>query len=397
MNHFKVIILSGIILLFQATGSCTVNTTSTDLLPGAYRTEMYFPLLTGKQIAVVANHTSLIGDQHLVDSLLKSGFKVVKIFTPEHGFRGVADAGEKIRDDVDPITGLPVVSLYSNKKKPTPEDLRNVDIVIFDLQDVGARFYTYISTMTYVMEACAENDIPMIVLDRPNPNGYYVDGPVLQAGFESFVGLHPVPVVHGMTVGEYALMVNGEGWLKNGKQCQLTIIPVKNYTHKDIYQITVSPSPNLPTPQAVYLYPSLCFFEGTVVSVGRGTDKPFQIIGHPSFSRGTITFTPQSKPGASNPPHRNTLCYGIDLTDYALRQKENPPQINLSWLIEFYHDLKDQTRFFNNYFDKLAGNSDLRKQIEAGMSEEEIRQSWQNDLKKFKVIRKKYLLYPDFE
>jgi uncharacterized protein YbbC (DUF1343 family) len=352
-------------------------------------------MLQGKRVAVVANHTSLINGAHLVDSLLNSGINIVKIFSPEHGFRGKADAGQLIDDKIDLVTGLPVISLYGKHKKPTNEDLQNVDLIVFDIQDVGARFYTYISTMTYVMEACAENEIPVIILDRPNPNGFYVDGPVLEKEFKSFVGMHPVPIVHGMTVGEYAKMVNGELWLTDSLQCDLTVIPVKNYAHGDFYELPVKPSPNLPNKFAVYLYPSLCLFEGTVVSVGRGTDYPFQVIGHPDFPSGNYIFVPRSIPGAAtHPRHENDSCRGRNLIGYAREMKNNPAQLNLTWLIDYYEALKDKTNFFTDYFTLLAGTETLQKQIEEGWTEEQIRESWQPGLDEFKPIRKKYLLYP---
>jgi len=288
--------------------------------------------------------------------------------------------------------------LYGKNKKPQVADLADVDMVVFDIQDVGARFYTYISTMTFVMEACAENQIPVIILDRPNPNGFYVDGPVLESEFKSFVGLHPVPIVHGMTVGEYAKMVNGEGWLENGVKCELSVIPVENYTHRDFYELPVRPSPNLPNKNAVYLYPSLCLFEGTIVSVGRGTDFPFQVIGHPDFVTGSYLFTPKSIPGvASKPKYEGVTCFGQNLTGFAENITNQPHQLSLFWLIEYYKILKDKGSFFDNYFEKLAGTAQLRKQIEEGWSEVQIRESWQPGLEKFRQIRKKYLLYPDFE
>ncbi|MBE0637518.1 MAG: DUF1343 domain-containing protein, partial [Bacteroidales bacterium] len=275
------------VLLAALLSTCIHGQEPKKIIPGAERTSLYFPLIQNKRIAIVANHTSLIGEQHLVDSLIRAGMDVVKVFSPEHGFRGKADAGQKVDDAIDRVTGLPVISLYGDNKKPRETDLSDIDIIIFDIQDVGARFYTYISTMSYMMEICAAKGLPMLVLDRPNPNGFYVDGPVLEEGFTSFVGLHPVPIVHGMTVGEYARMVNGEGWLENRLKCDLTVIPVGNYTHNDFYDLPVGPSPNLPNKYAVYLYPSLCLFEGTVVSVGRGTDLPFQVIGHPQYTLGS--------------------------------------------------------------------------------------------------------------
>jgi uncharacterized protein YbbC (DUF1343 family) len=288
--------------------------------------------------------------------------------------------------------------LYGKNKKPQAIDLEGIEIVIFDIQDVGARFYTYISTMTYVMEACAENQIPVIVLDRPNPNGFYVDGPVLEPAFKSFVGLHSVPIVHGMTVGEYARMVNGEGWLENGVKCELSIVSIENYNHANFYELPVKPSPNLPNKYAVYLYPSLCLFEGTIVSVGRGTDFPFQIIGHPGYAIGSYLFTPKSIPGvATKPKYEGMPCLGQNLTDFARDMEKLPRQLHLSWLTGYYKILKDKGNFFDNYFEKLAGTAQLRKQIEEGWSEEQIRESWQPGIEKFKKIRKKYLLYPDFE
>jgi uncharacterized protein YbbC (DUF1343 family) len=393
--------LFGFVFVFALFIGCSVvfaQESKDRIIPAAEQTELYFPLLEGKNIAVVANHTSLIMDSHLVDSLVRSRIPVIQVFSPEHGFRGTADAGLKVSDRIDLVTGLPIMSLYGSHKKPFPEDLENIDLVVFDIQDVGARFYTYISTMTLVMEACAENDIPVFVLDRPNPNGYYVDGPVLKPGHKSFVGMHPVPIAHGMTVGEYAQMVNGEFWLADSVQCELTVIPVKNYSHSDFYELPVKPSPNLPNKFAVYLYPSLCLFEGTDVSVGRGTDYPFQIIGHPEYVLGSYIFTPRSIPGAaSNPKHQGVYCNGQNLIGYAQNMESNPSQINLSWLIGYYDFLKDKSDFFNSYFVKLAGTDLLQKQIENGNTEEEIRASWQPELEEFKEIRKKYLLYPDFE
>jgi len=370
-----------------------VLTNYNQIVTGDEQTSAYFPLLRGKRVAVVANQSSIIGKTHLVDSLLSSGIRVVRIFSPEHGFRGNKSAGAAVKNGLDTATGLPVISLYGKHKKPTVEDLQNVDVVLFDLQDVGVRFYTYISTMTLVMEACAENKVPLIILDRPNPNGFYVDGPVLKPGFTSFVGMHPVPVVYGMTLGEYARMVNGEHWLKNGVTCDLKVIPMKYYTHNMIVKLPVKPSPNLPNWKAVYLYPSLCFFEGTIVSVGRGTDKPFQIFGYPEMS-GNYVFTPKSTPGASlHPKLENEICRGEDLTAFAKNYRKEPSQLHLQWLLKAYRDLSEKHTFFNHYFDKLAGTDQLRKQIEAGFTEAQIRQSWQKGLKRFRKIRRKYLLY----
>ncbi len=377
----------------RAQNQLPVLTNYDQIVTGDEQTSVYFPLLQGKRVAVVANQSSIIGKTHLVDSLLSSGIRVVRIFSPEHGFRGNKEAGEKVKNGIDVQTGLPVISLYGKHKKPTIEDLQNVDVVLFDLQDVGVRFYTYLSTMTLIMQACAENHVPLIILDRPNPNGFYVDGPVLKPGFISFVGMHPVPVVYGMTIGEYARMVNGEHWLKNGQTCDLTVIPMKYYTHDMMVKLPVKPSPNLPNWKAVYLYPSLCFFEGTDVSVGRGTDKPFQIYGYPGMN-GDYVFTPKSMPGASlHPKLENKTCRGEDLTTFAKSYRKNPPQLHLQWLLKAYHELSEKHTFFNNYFDKLAGTDQLRKQIEAGFTEAQICQSWQKDLRRFRRIRKKYLLY----
>jgi uncharacterized protein YbbC (DUF1343 family) len=367
------------------------------IMPGAFMIDEYLPLLKGKRIGIVANHTSLINNTHLVDSLISLKVKVTKIFGPEHGFRGDQPDGKEIPGGKDPKTGISVVSLYGNHKKPAKADLSEIDILIFDIQDVGARFYTYISTLTYVMEACAENNIPLIVLDRPNPNGYYVDGPVLEPAFASFVGMHQVPVIYGMTIGEYARMANGEKWLKGGVQCNLTVIKCKTYTHKSRYQLPVRPSPNLQDMKAIYLYPSLCMFEGTVVSIGRGTDSPFKVFGHPKYTNGSFSFTPEPIKGVSeDPPLKGQICNGKNLEKEAETLKAKG-KIELSWLLETYKNLNLKADFFNTYFEKLAGNSKLREQIIAGQNETEIRKSWQPELDSFKKIRKKYLLYPDFE
>ncbi len=367
------------------------------ILPGAYLTGEYLNLLKDKKVGIVANQTSVINQTHLVDSLLSLGANVVKIFGPEHGFRGDQPDGKEVSNTTDPRTGIEIVSLYGDHKKPNQTDLTNIDLMIFDIQDVGARFYTYISTLTYVMEACAEKSIPLIVLDRPNPNGYYIDGPVLDTAYASFVGLHSVPMVYGMTIGEYAAMVNGEKWLAGGKSCDLKVIKCANYTHSSRYQLAVSPSPNLHDMQAVYLYPSLCLFEGTVVSVGRGTDSPFKVFGHPDFVIGSYSFTPKPIKGVSeNPPLKNQLCYGQNLTE-AAEIIEKKGHIELFWLMEAYKILNTKTEFFTAYFDKLAGTQELRQQIIARTDEVTIRKSWKPKLDIFKEIRKKYLLYPDFK
>ncbi|MEZ5083786.1 MAG: DUF1343 domain-containing protein [Bacteroidales bacterium] len=368
------------------------------ILTGADQTENYLPLIKHQNIAIVANQTSQIGGVHLVDTLLSLGVNIKKVFGPEHGFRGNAADGQLVSDSVDKKTGLPIVSLYGKHKKPTHEDLVEIDLVIFDIQDVGARFYTYISTMSYMMEACAENGVEMIVLDRPNPHGDNVDGPVLEKEFSSFVGLHEIPVVHGMTVGEYAQMVNGEGWLKDGIKCDITIIPCKSYNHKSRYELPVAPSPNLPNNIAIQLYPSLCFFEGSIISVGRGTEFPFQVIGHPDFGIGSFVFTPEPVPGVSNHPlYEGEACYGQSLEGFALNVLPKDRRLHLNWLIDYYSYFKDKEPFFTNYFEKLAGTDKLREQIEAGLTETQIRESWQEGINAFKEIRKKYLLYPDFE
>lgn len=360
---------------------------------GAEQTERYFHLLKGKHIALVVNQTSVVGDVHLVDTLFRSGFVIKKIFAPEHGFRGEAEAGATIHDSEDTKTGIPVVSIYGKNKKPTPEHLNDVDVVIFDIQDVGVRFYTYISTMHYVMEACAENHVDMLVLDRPNPHGATVDGPMLKPGFESFVGMHPIPVVHGLTVGELADMINGERWLEGGTHCNLTVIPCENWNHTMPWAWDIPPSPNLPNMQAVRLYPSLCFFEGTEVSVGRGTDFPFQVVGYPDPKFGAFSFTPESVPAAIKPLQMGKRCYGIDLREAAAESFTLKYLLAFSELFNAPGDLITRKSFFN----LLAGNNLLAQQIKQGLSEEEIRASWEADLTAYKELRKKYLRYPDFE
>lgn len=360
---------------------------------GADQPELYLPMLKDKTVAVVTNQTGLLKDKtHLVDFLVKNNIKIKSIFAPEHGFRGDADAGEKVKNGVDIKTGIAIVSLYGPNKKPKPEQLKGVDVVLFDIQDVGVRFYTYISTLTYVMEACAENNIEVIVLDRPNPHDGYVDGPVLKKKWESFVGMHEVPVVYGLTIGEYGKMVNGEKWLKNGLQAKYSLVKMQNYQKKKRYLISDKPSPNLPNDKSVNLYPSLCFFEGTQVSVGRGTALPFQIYGSPWTSNLPYQFIPKPASGAKDPFLNGQLCYGEDLSNYRSDLRE----LNLEWLLKAYKNYKNpQQDFFlkNLFFDKLAGSDDLRKQIVAGKSEKEIKASWQPDLEKFKKIREKYVVY----
>jgi uncharacterized protein YbbC (DUF1343 family) len=364
-------------------------------VPGSYQIYLYRNLIEGKRVAVVANQTSMVGQTHLVDNLLSIGIDVRLIFAPEHGFRNLADAGETIENGKDPETGIPLISLYGSHLKPAADDLSGIDVVIFDIQDVGTRFYTYISTLHYILESCAENNVNCIVLDRPNPNGFYFDGNILDTAYSSFVGLDPVPVVHGMTVGEYAQMVNGEGWLKNGIKCNLTVIKCKNYTHRRLYELPVKPSPNLPNQTSVYLYPSICFFEGTNVSLGRGTAFPFQVFGSPELPDRGFSFTPESVPGAKNPPLLGVKCYGTDLRD-ALKKRVVPkPEINLGWIISAYNDFPQKDKFFTSYFDVLAGGPALREQILKGMSAKEIRETWKAGLTEFSKIRNKYLLYPD--
>jgi uncharacterized protein YbbC (DUF1343 family) len=371
--------------------------TQAQVMVGAERIPNYIDLIKNKRVALVVNQTSMVGESHLVDTLLALGVKISVIFAPEHGFRGDHDAGKKIDNARDEKTGLSILSLYGKTKKPNAQDLKNTDLVIFDIQDVGVRFYTYISTMHYVMEACAENKKEFMVLDRPNPNGFFIDGPVLEPGFTSFVGMHPIPLVHGLTVGELAGMINGEGWLKGGVKCSLTVIPVENYTHSTIYKLPVKPSPNLPTMNSIYLYPSLGLFEGTNISVGRGTGKPFEVVGRPGFTEGRIEFTPHSIPGvAENPPYKDTVCQGFDLSFFCNSYVQNSRKLYMYWLDGFYKAAPDKNRFFNDFFDKLAGTDSLRKQLQQGMSVEDIQKSWQPGLAAYRPLREKYLLYMNF-
>lgn len=366
------------------------------LRPAAYETTTYLPQLQGKRIALVVNQTSTIGAVHLVDSLQRIGLNLKKIFAPEHGFRGAADAGASIKDGTDQRSGLPIKSLYGKNKKPSAQDLADIDVILFDIQDVGARFYTYISTLFYVMEAAATHGKQVMVLDRPNPNGHLIDGPVLQPGFSSFVGIAPIPVAHGLTVGEFARMVNGEGWLPNNLVAGLTVIPMKNYAHNLAYELPIAPSPNLPNARSIYLYPSLCFFEGTAVSVGRGTRKQFQLYGHPKLSSGDIRFTPTPGPGSANPKLKGQLCRGYDLS-LMTHESTRQPQLRLDYLIDAYADLNAQgVDFFTNaeFFDLLAGTNELRQRIIAGDSAEAIRAGWAAELADYGIMRRKYLLYP---
>ncbi len=372
------------------------------ILTGAQQTELYIPLLSGKNVAVVANPSSMIGETHLVDSLVRSGIQITKVFSPEHGFRGDADAGEEVEDGIDKKTGLKVFSLYGDAKRPDLELLKDIDVIVFDIQDVGARFYTYISTLTYVMDAAAEAGIEMLVLDRPNPNGHYVAGPVLDKKFSSFVGMHAVPVVHGMTIGEYAKMVDTEKWNPFQLRDKLKIIPCVGWDHTMFYELPVAPSPNLSTMRAIYLYPSLCLFEGTVVSVGRGTDKPFQQIGHPAYHPSNIefliSFVPEPNAAAAHPLLEGEPCYGFSFDQLSLDSLRSFG-FQISDLIEFYTILKNKTTFFlkSGFINQLAGTDQLRKQIEAGKTAGEIEAGWQEGIENFKLMRKKYLLYKDFE
>ena len=362
---------------------------------GADQPHEYLPLLQGKKVGLLTNQTSIVSGSestmHLVDFLIQHKVQLTKIYAPEHGFRGTADAGELIKDGKDSRTGLPIISLYGNNKKPSAEQLKGIDVMVFDLQDVGARFYTYISSLHYLMEACAEQQIPLIILDRPNPKGATVDGPVLEPENKSFVGMHPIPVLHGLTIGEYALMINGEKWLKNGIQADVTIIRLKNYTKSAPYSLPVKPSPNLPNDLSVNLYTSLCFFEGTNVSSGRGTNKQFQIYGSPFLKNMPFTFVPESNEGAKDPMHKGKKCFGEDLSGHAPVEG-----LSLKWLIKAYKHTEDPSKFFNNFFIKLAGTPVLKQQIEKGMTEEEIRKTWKPGIENFKKTRSGYLLYADF-
>lgn len=393
MTMKKIIII--LLLFFSSFSFCTAKT----ILTGAEQTALYLPLLKNKRVAVFANHSSLIQKTHLIDALKKNKIHVVKIFAPEHGFRGNTDGGEKIQDTIDPVTQIPVISLYGKKLKPTADDLHDVDIILFDIQDVGARFYTYISSLQYLLEAAAENHKPVIIFDRPNPNGFYVDGPVLKQKYKSFIGMQPIPIVHGMTIGEYAKMLVGEKWL-NVKPTllvndfKLTVIPCKHYTHQDLYEPPVKPSPNLPNIQSIYWYPSLALFEGTVVSMGRGTDMPFQVLGHPLFKK-KFSFIPQSKVGEKHPLYQNQICYGWNL----VASKKNTLQkidgkLQIKYLMTAYQNFPDKTHFFHR-FRYFWGSDDLPAQLQTGMTEKEIRHSWEPELSQFKVIRKKYLIYPE--
>ena len=390
MNYFKGTFL--IWLCLTGCASTSVKIQPEPIIPGASNLELYLNKINGKNVGLVANQGSVLkqGDTyvHLVDTLFTLGVQLKKIFAPEHGFRGKADAGEKVEDGLDQKTGLPVYSLYGSNYKPTPEALEGIDVMLFDLQDVGARFYTYLSTLHYIMEACAENGIPVIVLDRPNPNIHLVDGPVLDLAYSSFVGMHPVPIAYGMTIGEYAQMINGEGWLAESIRSELTVIPIKNYTRNSVYAPPIKPSPNLPNLQSIYLYPSLCLLEPTIMSVGRGTDKQFQVFGHPDFMLRDYSFVPVPNEGAKNPKHRGETCYGKNLSDFP-----KPEKIELDWLIEAYAYSLDKKSFFYDGFFRIAGTDLLEIQIRNGYNAEQISSSWKKDIEKFLEMRSPYLLY----
>lgn len=373
-----------------------------EIRTGAEQTEKYLPLLRGKRVAVLANPTSVIGKTHLVDSLQKLGIQVVKVFGPEHGFRGNASAGAKVADEKDPVTGIPVISLYGGKSKPSKEDLSDVDIMVYDLQDVGCRFYTNINALARLMEACYENNKELLILDRPNPNGYLIDGPVLDMKLKSGIGMFPIPIAHGLTVGEFAQMVNGEGWLANHVKCNIRIIPVANYTHDMPYTLPVKPSPNLNTQQSILLYPSTCLFEGTYLNHGRGTYFPFTVLGSPELKgKYSFSFTPTGIKGmAETPLFMDQVCYGLDLRNYDTNILRKKKQINISWMIELYNASPSKEKFFDSKLskemgsiDKLSGTTQFREQIINGVSEEEIRKSWEPGLKAYREMRKKYLLY----
>jgi uncharacterized protein YbbC (DUF1343 family) len=396
-EHFALLVIALIITVASTTNVLALRARVYPT-PAAENTNAYFPKLEGKKIALVVNQTSMLRGEHLVDGMLDAGINVVKIFAPEHGFRGTGDAGEKLKDSKDAQTGISISSLYGDKKKPTSADLAGIDMMVFDIQDVGVRFYTYISTLQYIMEACAENNIPLLVLDRPNPNGNYIDGPILENKHKSFVGLQAIPIVYGMTIGEYAKMLNGEKLLAKGAQCDLTVLPCKDYTHASEYVLPIAPSPNLNSHTGILLYPSLCFFEGTDVSVGRGTAQPFTQWGHPSFTKMKYNFTPKATVGNKKPLHLDKVCYGENLlANKEIKLLRQAERINITYLQSAYKSSGLKDKFFNDFFVKLAGTENLQKQIMAGKTEKEIRASWKPGIDKFKKIRKKYLLYPDFE
>ncbi len=395
MHKITVIFLVTTVFFLHACRSQVYDTGK--VIPGAERTVVYFNYLADKNVALICNQSSLVGGIHLLDTLLHSDIHVTRVFSPEHGFRGNADAGAIVPDTIDPETGIGIISLYGSKKKPGKDDLKGIDILVFDIQDVGVRFYTYLTTLHYVMEACAENNLPLLVLDRPNPNGFFIDGPVLEEKFRSFVGMHKVPLVHGMTPGEYARMINSEGWLAESMQCDLKVISCLNYSHKSRVVLTTDPSPNIENMRAVYLYPSLGLLEGTVMNVGRGTDFPFQVIGHPDFPDRNFSYTPHSNEAAQNPKYKDVTCYGIDLRNLPVDSLSEHGSVNLQWLITTYTKMNLGGKFFTGYFDLLAGTDKLRIQILNNTNLDSIRNSWTQEIEAFKAVRKNYLLYPDFE
>ena len=376
-------------LLFSSLYAVTIKT-------GAQSTGKYLPLLKDKKVAVVVNQSSLVDNTHLVDLLLEHKIQLKTIFAPEHGFRGMADAGEHLKNGIDIQSGLPIISLYGKHKKPTKKDLEGIDVIVFDIQDVGVRFYTYLSTLHYIMEAAAESDVKVIVLDRPNPNGNRIDGPVMQKKFYSFVGLHPVPLLYGMTIGEYAEMINGEGWLNNGVKTDLHVVELEHYTHNTFYHLPIKPSPNLPNDLSVLLYPSLALFEGTQVSAGRGTEKQFQLYGTPHYQVRKFSFIPKPMSGAKYPKHKGKRCYGVDLSRLDVKKLHQIQTMDLTYLLDAYKNYDDKEKFFlkNDFFDRLAGNNSLQQQVISVVSEENIRKSWERELVLFRAIRQKYLLYP---
>ena len=390
---FKSILFKSTFLFWLTMVSFNSASCQKQITISAANVDAYIPLLKQKKVGIVAHQASVISGTkntiHLVDLLRKKNILIQKVFAPEHGFRGKADAGEKIENQIDPKTQLPIISLYGKNRKPNKEQLKGIEVMVFDLQDVGVRFYTYLSTLHNVMEACAENNIPLIVLDRPNPNAHYIDGPVLNLEYKSFVGMHPVPIVYGMTIGEYAQMINGEKWLTNSIKCNLTVIPLENYTHQTTYQLTVRPSPNLPNKQSIALYPSLCLLEPTKVSIGRGTDLQFQVYGHPGFPKTEFSYIPKSNFGSKNPKYKGQICYGENLTTV------NPPsKIELKWLLNAYSKFSEKNSFFLKGFEQISGESNLKNQLIEGASEKTIRDSWSDGLNEFKKVRTKYLLYP---